>query len=118
MNRVMGYAHLLVIGAGSLFCGILGLSFVILAVYLAYNGLRGGQSFRLRPLMMPMMNILISSVLFYYCRVLFRRTISLQRSMAAGTYTPPRIRATKYDIIAIVAFLAFVTIVCVFFFKP
>ena len=118
MNRVMGYAHLLVIGAGSLFCGILGLSFVILAIYLAYNGLSGGQSFRLRPLMMPMMNILISSVLFYYCRVLFRRTIFLQQTMAAGTYAPPQLRATRYDIIAIIVFLTFVVVIFMYFFRP
>jgi len=118
VNRVVGYAHLLVIGLGSLFCGILGLAFVILAVYLAYNGLSGGQSFRLRPLMMPMMNILISSVLFYYCRVLFIRTITLERTLVAGTYSPPRLRATRYDILAIAAFLAFVVIIFVYFFRP
>lgn len=114
MNRVIGYAHLLVMGAGSLFCGALGLAFVTLAVYLAYTGLSNGRSFRLQPLMMPMMNILISSVLFYYCRVLFRSTLTLQRILAADTYTPPQIRATRYDIIAIAAFAVFVALVYYF----
>jgi len=118
VNRVMGYAHLLVVGAGSLFCGTLGLAFVVLAVYLAYSGLSGGQPFRLRPLMMPMMNILIASVLFYYCRFLFTRTITLQRALAAGTYVPPQLRATRYDILAIAAFLAFVVLLFVYFFRP
>jgi hypothetical protein len=118
VNRVVGYAHLLVLAVGSVFCGVLGIAFVTLAVYLAYTGLSGGQQFRLRPLMMPMMNILIASVLFYYYRVLFRRTITVQRALAAGTYAPPPIKATRYDILAIAAFLAFVAILFVYFFRP
>jgi hypothetical protein len=118
VNRVIGYAHLLMIGAGTLFCGALGLAFVTLSVYLAYTGITGGQPFRLRPLMMPMMNILISSVLFYYCRVLFTRTRALQRALAAGTYAPPLLRATRYDIVAIAAFLIVVGILFVYFFRP
>jgi len=117
VNRVIGYAHLLMLGAGSLFCGILGLAFVTLAVYLAYNSISNGQPFRLRPLMMPMMNILISSALFYYCRILFARTITVQRTLAANTYAPPQLRATRSDIIAIAAFLIFVAILFVLLFQ-
>ena len=118
MNKVIGYAHLLVIGAGLVFCGTLGLAFATLAVYLVYISLSGGAQFQLRQLMMPMMNILISSVLFYYCRLLFRRTVTVQRNLTANTYTPPRIRATRYDIIAIAAFLAFVVLVYISLVRP
>jgi len=114
VKKVVGYTHLLVIGAGSLFCGALGLAFITLAVYLAYNSISGGQQFRLRPLMMPMMNILISSVLFFYCRRLFAITVTVQRALSSNSYTPPRIKATNYDIIAIVVFLAFVALVTIF----
>ena len=118
MNRITGYTHLLLNGAGALFSGVLGIAFVVLAVYLAYSNISSGPRFQLKHLMMPMMNILISSVLFFYCRRLYASTVAVQRAITANTYTPPRIKATKYDIIAIVAFLAFVTLVCILLIRP
>ncbi len=69
-------------------------------------------------LLMPMMNILISSVLFFYCRRLFAGTAVVQRDLSTNSYTPPRIKATKYDIMAIIAFVSFVTLVCIFLIRP
>jgi hypothetical protein len=118
VNRVIGYTHLLLNGAGAVFSGILGIAFVVLAVYLAYSNISSATQFQVKHLMMPMMNILISSVLFFYCRRLFAGTINVQRALSAHSYTPPQIKATKYDIIAIVAFLAFVALVCIFLIRP
>jgi hypothetical protein len=98
--KLVGYDHLLLNAAADLFSGLMGLVFVILAVYLAYTSTRNAVPFNLRQLMMPIMNILISSVLLYYCRLLYRKTVAVRNALAAGTYAPPRITATKYDIIA------------------
>jgi hypothetical protein len=118
VNRIIGYTHLLLNAAGAVFSGVLGIAFVVLAVYLAYSNISSGPRFQLKHLMMPIMNILISSVLFFYCRRLFAGTAVVQRDLFTNAYTPPRIKATKYDIIAIVAFLAFVALVCIFLVRP
>jgi hypothetical protein len=57
-------------------------------------------------------------VLFFYCRRLSARTAAVQRDLSTNSYTPPRVKATKYDIIAIVAFLSFVALVCIFLIRP
>jgi hypothetical protein len=49
---------------------------------------------------------------------LFARTVVVQQDLSTNSYTPPRIKATKYDIIAIVAFLAFVALVCIILIRP
>lgn len=118
MNRFIGYTLLLLNGAGAVFSGILGIAFVVLAVYLAYSNISSATQFQVKHLMMPMMNILISSVLFFYCRRLFARTVAVQQDLSTNSYTPPRLKATKYDIIAIVAFLAFVALVCIILIRP
>jgi hypothetical protein len=111
--RFIGYIHLLLNAAAALIMGLTGLAFVVLAVYLAYTGVSTASSFSVRQLMMPMMNILIASVLFYYCRMLTGKTTAVRRALAADSYAPPHIRATKYDLIAIAAFIA---LVCLIFF--
>jgi hypothetical protein len=114
LNRIIGYTHLLLNAAGAVFSGVLGIAFVVLAVYLAYSNIGSDPQFQLNHLMMPMMNILISSVLFFYCRRLSASTAAVQRNLSSNSYTPPRIKATKYDTIAIVAFVSFVALVCIF----
>lgn len=118
MNRFIGYTLLLLNGAGAVFSGILGIAFVVLAVYLAYSNISPATQFQVKHLMMPMMNILISSVLFFYCRRLSTSTLTVKRALLANSYIPPKIKATKYDIIAIVSFLVFVALVCIFLIKP
>jgi hypothetical protein len=112
--RLIGYIHLLLNAAAALIMGLMGLAFVVLAVYLAFTGASAASSFSVKQLMMPMMNMLIASVLLYYCRLLTGKTAAVWRALAADSYAPPHIRPTKYDLIAIAAFIALVGLI--FFF--
>lgn len=112
MKKIIGYSHLLLTGVGVLVSGGLGLAFVVLAVWLAYADISAAGRFRLKYLMMPTMNILISSMLFYYCRELATRTKAVAQAVASRRYVAPHIRVTRYDLMAIIAFLGFVAGVC------
>lgn len=55
--------------------------------------------------MMPMMNLLISSILLYYSKLLCSKAKETRRAMRNGTFATPRIFVTRYDIFAILAFI-------------
>lgn len=90
---------------GALFTGLLGLAFVLLAFYLFYAEYSAADGFRAKFLMMPMMNILISSMLLFYSRVLILKARATRSALRNGTFVTPRILITRYDIAAILAFI-------------
>ena len=99
---------------GALFTGVMGGAFVLLAFYLFYNEYSAAESFRTKFLMMPMMNLLISSMLLFYCKRLFTQAKATRLSFRNGTFVPPRIVVTPYDIAAILAFLLVVAVASYF----
>jgi len=99
---------------GALFTGLMGAAFVLLACYLFYADYHTAGKFSSRILMMPMMNILIASMLLFSCRRLFLQAGATRTALRNGTYVPPRIFVTRYDIAAILAFLLVVAIVSYF----
>lgn len=101
-------------GVGALCTGLMGLAFIVLAFYLFYNGYRAAAGFRIKSLMMPMMNVLISSMLLFYSRQLYVKARATRKSMQDGTFVPPRIIVTRYDIAAILAFILFVAVASYF----
>ncbi len=107
----MGKAVALLQSLGAAATGLMGFSFVVLAFYLFYNEYRTAEAFRVNFLMMPMMNVLISSMLLFYSRVLYRKAKATRETLRDGTFVPPRIFVTRYDIAAIIAFILVVAVV-------
>jgi len=99
---------------GALFTALLGAAFLLLAFYLLYNDYETSGQFSSRILMMPMMNVLIASMLLFSCRRLFSQARATRVALRNGTYVPPRIFVTRYDIAAILAFLLVVAIASYF----
>lgn len=110
----VGKAIALLQGLGALATGLMGLAFVALAFYLFYTAYSAATGFRFKFLMMPLMNILISSMLLFYCRLLFFKAKATRQSLRDGTFTPPQIIVTRYDIIAILAFILVVAVASYF----
>ena len=103
--RTAGRVIALLQSIGSLFTGMLGGAFVLLAFYLFYTEYSAAQGFRTKFLMMPLMNLLISSMLLFYSRLLFLKAKATRHALKNGTFMPPRIIVTRYDIAAILAFI-------------
>lgn len=114
MKKSFVYSLLAMQAIGTVFTGSLGLAFVTLAVYLAYMDINAAGEVRTRFLMMPMMNVLISLVLFASSRTLYVKTRMLKQDIVDNrvTVTPPRV--TRYDIMAIIAFLLVVAVLSLF----
>lgn len=110
-DKKTGYFLLSLYGAGAAFTGVLAASFVVLAAYLVHAEMEAAGHFRTKFLMMPMMNILISSMLFYYSRTLSLRTRALYRSLADNTFVAPRVLVTRYDILGIIGFVLVVAVI-------
>jgi len=99
---------------GVLFTALMGAAFLLLAFYLFYNDYETAGQFSSKFLMMPMMNVLIASMLLFSCRRLFFQARATRAALRNGTYVPPRIFVTRYDIAAILAFLLVVAIASYF----
>lgn len=110
----VGRAISILQGIGALCTGLMGLAFIVLAFYLFYTEYRTAAGFRVKFLMMPMMNVLISSMLLFYSRLLYFKAKATRKSMRDGTFVPPRIIVTRYDILAILAFILFVAVASYF----
>lgn len=110
-KKTIGYGLFLLNAIGSAFTGALGIAFVILAVYLAWTDINNAARFKAKFLIMPVMNILISSMLFFYCRQLLSKAKRIRKHVKAGIFETPRLQVTPYDIIAIIAFLAMVGVI-------
>ena len=63
-GRTAGYALVLIYLAGSFCTGVMGLAFVLLAIWLAYSEIAAAGEVRLKLLMMPMMNILVPGEIY------------------------------------------------------
>ena len=100
--------------AGALCTGLMGSAFVLLAFYLFYTEYSAAAGFRVKFLMMPMMNLLISSMLLFYCRLLYGKAKATRHAIRSGTFVTPRIIVTRYDIAAILAFLLVVAVASYF----
>ena len=99
---------------GALCTGIMGGAFILLAFYLFYTEYTAAREFRTKFLMMPMMNLLIASMLLFYSRLLKFKAKTTRHAMRNGTFVPPRIIVTRYDIAAILAFLLVVAVASYF----
>jgi hypothetical protein len=113
-SKKAAWAIALMQGIGALFAGLMGVSFILLAFYLFYTEYRAAETFRVKFLMMPMMNILISSMLLFYSRLLYFKAKATRRAILNGTFVSPRIIVTRYDIVAILAFILVVALISYF----
>lgn len=114
-KKTAGYCFVLLNILGSVLTGLMGLAFVVLAVYLVWTDIKAGR-FTVKSLMMPTMNVLISSVLFFYCHRLFVRAGLLKKQVAAGSFSPPDLQPTTSDLLAIFGFVAVVALICLLIF--
>ena len=113
-DRKTGVFLITFYGLGTVFTGLLGVAFVLLAAYLVYAETQAAGHFRTKFLMMPMMNILISSVLFYYFRVFLKQTRTLSRALKTNTFVAPKMQVTRYDILGIIGFVLVVAVISYF----
>lgn len=113
-NVQVARAIALLQGIGALCTVLMGLAFLVLAFYLFYAEYRAAAGFRFKFLMMPIMNVLISSMLLFYSRLLFSKAKQTRKAMQNGTFVPPQIIVTRYDIAAILAFLLVVAVASYF----
>ncbi len=111
MNKVVAYGFVSLHYLVSAFTGALGLGFVTLAVYMAWSDISAAGEIKAKFLMMPTMNLLISSVLFFYCIRLFRKAQGIRRAIASDTFKLSVVRITRYDLLAIAGFFLFVSVV-------
>lgn len=116
MNKSLGNSIFILHLLGAVFCGLLGLGFIVMAVYLAYAETLAAGKVRLTFLMMPMINILISSMLFFESRQLSVKALRLQREIDAGVFVLKPFRASWYDMAAILGVLLFIGIMGYFMF--
>ncbi len=88
----------------------------MLALYLVYHEVSVAGSIQLKFFMMPMMNALIASVLFYYTKKLSATARSAQLAKSKRNYIPPEFRVTLYDMLgfAFIAILVAIIIVWMF----
>lgn len=117
-KKAIGWTIVLMQGMGALFTGIMGVSFILLAFYLFYTQYRAAETIiQVKSLMMPMMNILISTMLLFYSRLLYFKAKATRRAIANGTFVSPRVIVTRYDIVAILAFILVVALISYFLIK-